>query len=62
MNKLVKRILATLGLSMIYCSSCGGNLKPEGYRYTVCADCEEVVEYPDGNLGTEGRGHLYKAQ
>lgn len=62
MNKIFKLLSAKLGFSEIYCSSCGGNLKPEGYRYTVCVDCNEVVEYPDGNLGTEGRGHLYKAQ
>ena len=61
MNKIFKILSAKLGLSEIYCSSCGGNLKPQGYRYTECVDCKELVEYEHGNLGTEGLGHLYKA-
>lgn len=62
MNKLVKKLLAKLGLSELYCSSCGGNLKPQGYRYTECQHCKELVEWEHGNLGVEGKGHLYKAQ
>ena len=59
MHKIFKIILAKIGISEIYCSRCGGDLKPEGYRYTICQSCNERVEWYDGNLGVEGKGDLY---
>lgn len=55
-----KRLIAIMGISQLYCCSCGGNLQSKGYNHTVCLSCKQTVYYEYGNLASVGKGHLYK--
>lgn len=59
MKSLWRKILVNLFISERYCPNCGGDVVAQGYHYIECQDCNQLTWLEEGNLGVDGKSHLY---